>query len=114
MSAKILKIIIRKILVYNLRPKIVVLFPEIGRVKKFYHSLAHIVECVSEYIFLIPKKKKNNNNTSNNNNNKSKITRRQKEKKTKREERISVENLMVYDDIVCEFAMSTLTDLIFS
>ena len=57
MSAKILKIIIRKILVYNLRPKIIVLFLEIGRVKKFNRSLAHIVECVSEYIFLIPKEK---------------------------------------------------------
>ena len=65
MSAKILKIIIRKILVYNLRPKIVVLFPEIGRVKKFYHSLAHIVECVSEYIFLIPKEKKTTTTTTN-------------------------------------------------
>ena len=64
MSAKILKIIIRKILVYNLRPKIVVLFPEIGRVKKFYHSLAHIVECVSEYIFLIPKEEEKKKKTT--------------------------------------------------
>ena len=64
MSAKILKIIIRKILVYNLRPKIVVLFPEIGRVKKFYHSLAHIVECVSEYIFLIPKEEEKKKTTT--------------------------------------------------
>ena len=43
-----------------------------------------------------------------------KNNKKAKRKKTKREERISVENLMVYDDIVCEFAMSTLTDLIFS
>ena len=64
MNAKILKIIIRKILVYNLRPKIVVLFPEIGRVKKFYHSLAHIVECVSEYIFLIPKEEEKKKTTT--------------------------------------------------
>ena len=110
MSAKILKIIIRKILVYNLRPKIVVLFPEIGRVKKFYHSLAHIVECVSEYIFLIPKeeekKKKNNRN---NNNNKSKITRRQKEKKLKEKR----EYLWKWYTII-SFVMSTLNDLIFS
>ena len=43
-----------------------------------------------------------------------KNNKKAKRKKTKREERISVENLMVYDDIVCQFAMSTLTDLIFS
>ena len=73
--------------------------------------------CIRIYIFNSKrknKKKSKKKNNSNNNNNKSKITRRQKEKKTKKEERISVENLMVYDDIVCKFAMSTLTDLIFS
>ena len=39
-------------------PKKVVLFAAIGRVKDFYHSPAHIVECVSEYIFLISKNKR--------------------------------------------------------
>ena len=36
----------------------IVLFPEIHRVSFFYHSPACIVECVSEYIFLISKKQK--------------------------------------------------------
>ena len=36
--------------------KKVVLFPEIGPVKIFYHSPARIVECVSEYIFNFKKK----------------------------------------------------------
>ena len=40
------------------KPKKVVLFQEIGRVKKIFHSPARIVECVSEYIFLISKNKK--------------------------------------------------------
>ena len=99
MSAKILKIIIRKILVYNLRPKIVVLFPEIGRVKKFYHSLAHIVECVSEYIFLIPKEEEKKKKQQQQQQQQIKNNKKAKRKKTKREERISVE--MVYDNIVC-------------
>ena len=38
--------------------KKVVLNPEIGRVKNFYHSPARIVKCLSEYIFLIKKNKK--------------------------------------------------------
>ena len=99
MSAKILKIIIRKILVYNLRPKIVVLFPEIGRVKKFYHSLAHIVECVSEYIFLIPKEEEKKKQQQQQQQQQIKNNKKAKRKKTKREERISVE--MVHDNIVC-------------
>ena len=37
--------------------KKVVLFPEISRVKMFYHSPARIVECVSVYIFSISKNK---------------------------------------------------------
>ena len=41
-----------------------------------------IIECVSEYIFLISKKKKK-----------------------RKEKGISVENLTGYDDIVCDFAM---------
>ena len=36
----------------------VVLFPQIGRVKNFCHSPARIVECVSEYTFLISKNNK--------------------------------------------------------
>ena len=63
----------------------IVLFPEIGRVKIFYHSSALIVECVSEYIFLI--KKKNN--------------KKQTKLKKKRE------YLTGYNDIVCEFALCT-------
>ena len=38
-------------------PKKLDLFPEIGRVNFFYHSPDHIVERVSEYIFLIVKEK---------------------------------------------------------
>ena len=44
-----------------------VLFPDIGWVKNFYHSPAHIFECVSEYIFELKrkanKKPQQNNNT---------------------------------------------------
>ena len=59
--------------------KKVVLFPEIDRVSFFYHSPACIVECVSEYIFLISKKqKKNKNNTK-----QSKTRRQKKAKETK-------------------------------
>ena len=65
------------------------LFPEIGRVKFFYHSPARIVECVSNYIFLISGKK------------------RQKALETKEEKITSAENLAGYDDIVCEFALCT-------
>ena len=39
-----------------------VLFPEIGWVDFFYHSPARIVECLSEYIFLISNKTKKQNN----------------------------------------------------
>ena len=75
----------------SFRPRKVVLFPEIGRVNIFYHSPGPIVECVSEYIFLIKKLPQ--------------VTRRPKAKETKEEKRISVANLMVYDDIVCKFAL---------
>ena len=44
----------------RLSQKRVVLFPETGRVKKFYYSPARIIECVSEYIFLISKNKQAN------------------------------------------------------
>ena len=70
----------------NLRPKKVVLSPDISQVKFiFYHLPARIVECVSQYIFLTLKKKET----------------KRKEKK------ISVGNLAGYDNIVCEFALST-------
>ena len=42
----------------SLRPKKVVLFPEIGRMKFFYRSPVRIVECTSEYTFLVSKKNK--------------------------------------------------------
>ena len=61
----------------------------------FYYLPAHIVECISEYIFLIKK-------------NKIKIkTRKQKAKDTKEEKITFVENLTGYDDIVHEFALRT-------
>ena len=77
-----------------LRLKKVALFPEIGRIKIFYHSPTRIVECVSEYIFLISKKT-------------NKQTRRQKANETKDKKRISVENLTGHADIVCEFVLCT-------
>ena len=41
----------------NLKPKKVVFFPDISRVKLiFYHLPARIVECLSQYIFLTLKK----------------------------------------------------------
>ena len=36
----------------------VVFFPEIGQVKIFYHSPVRLIECVSEYTFLISKNNK--------------------------------------------------------
>ena len=52
-----------------MRPKKkLVLFPEIGRVKFFYHSPARIAEYVSEYTFLSSK----NNKTKNKNQKKQK------------------------------------------
>ena len=65
-----------------------------------YRSSARIVECVSEYIFLISKKKKKKKK-------KTKITRRQKVKETKEEKKISVKNLTRYNNFVCEFALCT-------
>ena len=57
-----------------------------------------IAKCVPKYIFLNKKKTKKKN----------KQTRRQKKaNKTKEEKWISVENLMGYDDIICEFALCT-------
>ena len=59
-----------------LRPKKVVLFPEIGRMKNY--SLARIVKCVSEYMFLISKKQTKKEK-------KYKNTKKEKEIKEKRE-----------------------------
>ena len=56
------------------------------------YSSARIVECVSEYIVLILKKK-------------NKQEDKEKEKESKEEKRISVENLMGYDDIVCKLVL---------
>ena len=53
----------------------------------FYYSPAHIVECVLEYTFLIKKVKT-----------KQKKTRRQKAKETI--EKVSVENLTGYYDVI--------------
>ena len=66
----------------HFRPKKVALFPEIDRVKIFYHSSACIIECVSEYTFLISK---NNKQTNKNNNNNNKNKKKQKKRKKKRE-----------------------------
>ena len=75
------------------RPKKVVLLPEITHLPAY--------EYVSEYIFLILKK-----------NNKKQKARRHKKAKEKEEQRITVENLTGYDDIVCEFALRIFTYLI--
>ena len=69
-----------------IRPKKVVLFPE----------NVFRVSCVSEYIFLISTKK---------------IITRQKAEESKKEKRISLENLTEYDYFVCEFALCILTYL---
>ena len=79
--------------------KKVLLFLEIGEWTFFYHSLARIVECVSEYIFFIKKKEKIKDNNKNN--------KKTKSKETKEEKIIYVENLTRYDDIVCESALCT-------
>ena len=52
----------------------------------------HCQMCIRIYIFHLKKTNK---------------TRRQKAKETKKEKRISVENLTGYDHIVCEFALCT-------
>ena len=64
------------------KTKKVTLFPEIDRVKNFYHLTARIVECVlSEYAFLISRNKQTT----------TKI-RTKKAKQTKEENKISPEN----------------------
>ena len=68
-------------------PKKVVLFAAIDRVKDFCHSPARIVECVSEYIFLISKNKRKSKKKS-----KKKNKNTKKARETKGEKRISPEN----------------------
>ena len=64
----------------KIKPKGVVLFLETDRVKKNYCSSARIVECVSEYTFLILKNKQAKKKQS-----KAKIQNKQKKLKKKRE-----------------------------
>ena len=79
-----------------MRPKNVVLFPEIGQVKSLLSlTCPHSRMCIRIYIFNLKKNKNNNNNKT------------KKEKQTKKEKRISVENLTGYDDFVYEFALDT-------
>ena len=89
---KVLQQICQKYISFFMRSKKKILFQEISCVKIFYHPPAHIVKCVSEYIFLISKKHK--------------TTRRHKAKKTKEKKRIFVENLMgcnhIYASLHCE------------
>ena len=61
--------------------------------KIFLSPPARIVKCVSEYICLISITNK--------------AKRQEKANETIEEKGLSVENLMGYDDIVCEFAMCT-------
>ena len=72
--------------------KKIVLFPEIDRAK-FFLSLTrpHSWTCIRIYIFNFIKAK----------------TRRQKSKETKDKKRVSVENLMGYNDIVYEIVLCT-------
>ena len=64
----------------RLSQKKVVSFPENGRVKKFYYSHARIVQCVSEYIFLISKSKQVKKKKQS----KARIQKKQKKLKKKR------------------------------
>ena len=74
--------------------KKVALLLEIDRVKFFYHSPIHMVDCVLGQVFLIKKNKIKN-----------KKTRQKQAKETHEEKRIIVENLTRYDDIVCELTL---------
>ena len=67
------------------------MFPETSRVNFFYHSPAYIVECVSQYIFLISKDKNQTNKQTTTTTTKQKqkkqtkkTPRKQKYKKSKR------------------------------
>ena len=69
-------------IIITLQTKKVALFPEIDRVKSFYHSPARIVECASECQFLITKNKQTTTKNKN----------AKKAKETKEEKRIYPEN----------------------
>ena len=80
------------------------MFPETSRVNFFYHSPAYIVECVSQYIFLISKDKNQTNKqttttTTTTKQKQKKQTKKHQEnkntkkvKETKEEKIISLEN----------------------
>ena len=74
------------------------MFPETGRVKKFYYSPARIVECVSEYIFLISKNKQAKKT-------KAKQVYKQA-KETKEKKIISAENRL--KKLICDLRPATL------
>ena len=85
---------------FEVRPqKKVVLFPDF-QVNFFYHSPARIVECISQYIFLISKRKKSK-----------RIKKTKKAKEIKEENKIFVKNLTGYDDTFCEFALCSFNSL---
>ena len=78
------------------------MFPETSRVNFFYHSPACIVECVSQYIFLISKDKNQTNKQTTTTTTKQKQKKQTKKhqenkntkkvKETKEEKIISLEN----------------------
>ena len=65
------------------------MFAKIGRVKFFYHSPARIVECVSEYTFLISKNKQTSKKQQQQQQQQQEY---KKVKETKEEKRVSPEN----------------------
>ena len=80
----------------QIRPKKVVLFPEIARVKNVLSlTRPHIQITIRIYVFNLK-------------NTKPEIIKRQKAKEFKEERRIHLKNLTGYD-IVCEFTLCTLT-----
>ena len=90
----------------SIRPKKVVLFPEVGRVKTFLSiTRPHRRMSIRIYIFDLKTKKIQNKQTKKKQQKNKKKTDRQKAKE-------SVENIMGYDDIVCEFAQCTILCLI--
>ena len=60
--------------------------------------------CIRIYIFNFKTKQKKQTNKETKT---TTIIRKQKAKETKEEKRISVKNLLEYDDIVCEYALRT-------
>ena len=86
---------------YNeVKPKKVVLFPEIDRIKIFISlTQPHSRMCIRIYLFNFKKSKQTSKQKTN------KKTKKAKECKEKK--RMYVKNLTAYDDIVCEFALRT-------